>query len=635
MATENMIKWIETQTDVSLEKGLVPTLQDGVVLIQLAQCVNPKGLKKQYRTSEDRVDGFLHWLKKRGLKDKDLFEPQDLIDNKKPAKVAMTLRRLHRLVLKKQAANVERKNSRLSRDTAGKPGKLNSILNKIESFDDPIEHAEVMNVPPKLETIVKATKQRPMVKKKKKSKHVGASKVKGKQDVKRRSDTLNVEEDTKVEVKEKVETKVTGSKLSAFLNQSDHGSITDRGASFDMEEQMSKPKAPKRALPSKLRKKQDDTATVENAKKAAIVVEKENTVVVAKAEEDAPVLETVASPRTPALPPQRKLPTNKLKQFISTVSSEESPTNVVQTPAMEDMPATPVGAYPGSPPESPKSAEVKPVVAKPATVASRFQGLFNTSNEGTKEPAKPMGSKLLNFVGSVGNSANRTQAMNQTTEKSKLAAFMTNTTNATATLKIQEVEPLPQHPVSSVSKKQIKRSVGEAYKLIAQRGTYKSNIVARFSLEDKRRDFIKTQKAMRPESKGGKVDNAASNVLVPGIQCYVPDELETWALAEVEEYNSRTKVVQVVITNKDGSEDAVDINLKDPAVIQAIAGPNAKSIDTLPLAIRNEAATGIHDMRYLQYLNEPAILYNLQLRFSSEHPCTYYKFLCFYSLFQL
>lgn len=116
---------------------------------------------------------------------------------------------------------------------------------------------------------------------------------------------------------------------------------------------------------------------------------------------------------------------------------------------------------------------------------------------------------------------------------------------------------------------------------------------------------------------------AKQNLIVPGVQCYVPDKEEVWMLSEVVEYNDRSKEVTIQAFLDAGEPERRVVDLKDPEIIRAVAGPTATEIESLPIAILNDTQGGVQDMRLLRYLNEPSILFNLKQRFEASKPCKF------------
>ncbi|KAF0696135.1 Aste57867_13081 [Aphanomyces stellatus] len=206
---------------------------------------------------------------------------------------------------------------------------------------------------------------------------------------------------------------------------------------------------------------------------------------------------------------------------------------------------------------------------------------------------------------------------------SKLLAFMTTT----APSAFNKPKPATFAPSRVVVVKKAKpafrcaRSSG-SFTWVQKRLTYVSHERRSFDKEAARQTFMRTQAAIKAEQKARGVDpkkGKTANVCVPGMLCYVPDEAETWVLAEVDSVDTRRKHVRVKLTHDPSTTRNVD--LKDPETIRAIAGPQATEIDSLPMAIVHHE--GEKDMRNLRFLNEPSILYNLKSRFEAAQPYTY------------
>lgn len=182
-------------------------------------------------------------------------------------------------------------------------------------------------------------------------------------------------------------------------------------------------------------------------------------------------------------------------------------------------------------------------------------------------------------------------------------------------------------------RKQVERSTGRG-NYLRKRGTYfaargRRGGQSKFSLEAKRAKFMNEQLLIKEEQLRRQAAGSASakqNLIVPGVQCYVPDRDEVWLLTEIVEYNERTKMVTVDASLDDGTTERRVIDLKDSETIRAVAGPSATEIESLPVAILQDNPSGVEDMRLLRYLNEPSILFNLKQRFEASKPCT----LCYY-----
>eukprot|EP00644_Phytophthora_capsici_P002316 jgi/Phyca11/548162/estExt2_Genewise1Plus.C_PHYCAscaffold_270396 len=113
------------------------------------------------------------------------------------------------------------------------------------------------------------------------------------------------------------------------------------------------------------------------------------------------------------------------------------------------------------------------------------------------------------------------------------------------------------------------------------------------------------------------------NLIVPGVQCYIPDKEEVWLLSEIVDYNDRRKEVTITAFLDSGDSEQRVVDLKNPEVIRAVAGPTATEVESLPVAILHDNPEGVEDMRLLRYLNEPSILFNLKQRFAASKPYTY------------
>ncbi|TYZ63515.1 hypothetical protein PybrP1_012818 [[Pythium] brassicae (nom. inval.)] len=177
-------------------------------------------------------------------------------------------------------------------------------------------------------------------------------------------------------------------------------------------------------------------------------------------------------------------------------------------------------------------------------------------------------------------------------------------------------------------RKTVARSTGSG-NFIRKRGTYfaaRRRIRSNFSLEEKRKKFMNEQLLLKEEQLRRQAAGAAGakqNLIVPGVQCYVPDRDEVWLLSEIVEYNERTKAVTIQAQLDDGTSEKRVVDLKDPDTIRAVAGPTATVIESLPVAILQDNPGGVEDMRLLRYLNEPSILFNLKQRFEASKPYTY------------
>ncbi|OQR99075.1 myosin-like protein [Achlya hypogyna] len=118
--------------------------------------------------------------------------------------------------------------------------------------------------------------------------------------------------------------------------------------------------------------------------------------------------------------------------------------------------------------------------------------------------------------------------------------------------------------------------------------------------------------------------------MVPGAQCYVPDETDVWLPAEVIGQKPGTKQITCKVWTTDGrtEERVVDLEDKKTRALMSGKGEAMDSVDTLPFQNENVGEDGIEDMITLNYLHEAAILYNVKKRFLRELPYTYTGTIC-------
>ncbi|KAF1784075.1 Leucine-rich repeat domain, L domain-like [Phytophthora cactorum] len=187
--------------------------------------------------------------------------------------------------------------------------------------------------------------------------------------------------------------------------------------------------------------------------------------------------------------------------------------------------------------------------------------------------------------------------------------------------------PTPSTPTPFKPRHMIERSTGRG-NYVRKRQTYwvppkrrRSN----FSLEKKRKAFMNEQLEIKEEQLRQQAAGASNkqNLIVPGVQCYIPDKEEVWLLSEIVDYNDRRKEVTITAFLDSGDSEQRVVDLKNPDIIRAVAGPTATEVESLPIAILHDNPEGVEDMRLLRYLNEPSILFNLKQRFAASKPYTY------------
>ncbi|KAG3121090.1 Myosin-10 [Phytophthora idaei] len=379
---------------------------------------------------------------------------------------------------------------------------------------------------------------------------------------------------------------------------------------------------------------------------------------------------TVRRPPSPKQPPKSQ-PTggdarNKFAAFMKS-----------NPPAVETTPAA--GPYAGSggsnlkssvsptagdkPPSPPKSAPVRGRKTSSDQFAQR-KAVFTQGNSSPKPdmpapaPSKPTvntgaGNKLNNFMKQQPSAS---PASSKPRSQSKLAAFLatTNSVPSIATTpsaappkptfgsfnpsknapaggrsapKSTYNAPTPSTPTPFKPRHMTERSTGRD-NYVRKRQTYwvppkrrRSN----FSLEKKRKAFMNEQLEIKEEQLRQQAAGASNkqNLIVPGVQCYIPDKEEVWLLSEIVDYNDRRKEVTITAFLDSGDSEQRVVDLKNPDIIRAVAGPTATEVESLPIAILHDNPEGVEDMRLLRYLNEPSILFNLKQRFAASKPYTY------------
>lgn len=252
----------------------------------------------------------------------------------------------------------------------------------------------------------------------------------------------------------------------------------------------------------------------------------------------------------------------------------------------------------------------------------------------------PGGSKLNSFMNQQPSTSS---ASLKPRSQSKLSAFLATTTaspsptqSANNSSKGARARPTPTAsrnvrasatPVSFQPRRMIRQSTGRG-NYVRKRQTYWVPPKRRrnnFSLEKKRNAFMREQLEIKEEQLRQQAAGASNkqNLIVPGVQCYIPDKDEVWLLSEIVDYNDRRKEVTITAFFDSGDSEQRVVDLKNPDIIRAVAGPTATEVESLPVAILHDNPEGVEDMRLLRYLNEPSILFNLKQRFNASKPYTY------------
>jgi len=111
--------------------------------------------------------------------------------------------------------------------------------------------------------------------------------------------------------------------------------------------------------------------------------------------------------------------------------------------------------------------------------------------------------------------------------------------------------------------------------------------------------------------------------LATGTKIYVPDDTDVWLAATVDSVEGN--IVNVTTSSPDGSKQTpVAIDMESKKIKAALVNSDGE----LPLQNLDLPPLGVEDMTALNYLHEPAILYNVRNRFLEECPYTYTGDIC-------
>nr|CCA16732.1 myosinlike protein putative [Albugo laibachii Nc14]CCA21835.1 myosinlike protein putative [Albugo laibachii Nc14] len=120
-----------------------------------------------------------------------------------------------------------------------------------------------------------------------------------------------------------------------------------------------------------------------------------------------------------------------------------------------------------------------------------------------------------------------------------------------------------------------------------------------------------------------------ANVLemVPGLKCYVPDNEDVWLEAEIvkEENDGNSRKIFARVSLPDGTAADRVVDLEDKKMKSILA---SQQLTSLPYQNEMTSAFGVEDMITLNYLHEPAILFNIKARFLKKLPYTYTGDIC-------
>uniref|UniRef100_M4BI96 Myosin motor domain-containing protein n=1 Tax=Hyaloperonospora arabidopsidis (strain Emoy2) TaxID=559515 RepID=M4BI96_HYAAE len=289
------------------------------------------------------------------------------------------------------------------------------------------------------------------------------------------------------------------------------------------------------------------------------------------------------------------------------------------------------------------SSSPKPEMSDPAPIkAAVDQGFTNKLNNFTKQQSSPSttssakprsSSKLAAFLATTKPVSSVATVASAAAPKPTLASFKLPHSPSNGDRDIPKLVCNRPTPATSLGPKPftprqtIERSTGRG-NYVRKRQTYwvpPKRRRSSFSLEKKRKAFMNEQLEIKEEQLRQQAAGAGNkqNLIVPGVQCYIPDKEEVWLLSEIVDYNDRRKEVTITAFLDSGDSEQRVVDLKNPDVIRAVAGPTATEVESLPVAILHDNPEGVEDMRLLRYLNEPSILFNLKQRFAASKPYTY------------
>ncbi|KAL0592227.1 hypothetical protein ABG067_000334 [Albugo candida] len=625
---EELEEWISQVTGQDIRnEHLSVTLQNGQVLCQLVNALDGSAKLRVNRLttvfhSKSNINLFLDWCRAQGLSDVELFETNDLLETREFERVIVTLS-----VLYEQYDGVRYS---LACTTAKSP--LNSTEDNDDNsscfedeFDEDLTRTQyISKASSKLSSFVKGNF---LSVKKKKGKLFSrsASQEQGTPIGTPPPSTPCPEDEIDLEDKPKTPAATTNrknrtnSKLEIFLEQA----------------------PPANAIASEQSKRPTPARKKSSAKEQSLPVPESTQPQSKKLSQSMKGLRAKASPFASF---SNKDNRKKLSGYIKNNSLGGASSTSKQTSKPEESAATSKTSV-----KDGKSINsIKQVsVGINRQVEERDESSHRKKPDAPTKTSKATKNNLKEFIAKQ-PPVIPTSPQVPRTQSSKLAAFLAitekspkgGTTPETQFASSPNVPPRQNIPISTFSASQrVNNSTAPTIspRNRVRRSTRKGNYVrkrqtywipekrqATFSLENKRRRFMEEQLKMKDEQlRNSSGDTMKQNLIVPGVHCYVPDDEDVWLPAQVVEYDQKYHQVNVEVTLDDGEVETRHINLNNRDVIRSIAGPNATSVESLPIAIQHDNTNGVEDMRLLRFLNEPSILFNLKKRFESSQPYTY------------
>lgn len=625
---EELEEWISQVTGQDIRnEHLSVTLQNGQVLCQLVNALDGSAKLRVNRLttvfhSKSNINLFLDWCRAQGLSDVELFETNDLLETREFERVIVTLS-----VLYEQYDGVRYS---LACTTAKSP--LNSTEDNDDNsscfedeFDEDLTRTQyISKASSKLSSFVKGNF---LSVKKKKGKLFSrsASQEQGTPigtpppSTPCPEDEIDLEDIPKTPAATTNRKNRTNSKLEIFLEQA----------------------PPANAIASEQSKRPTPARKKSSAKEQSLPVPESTQPQSKKLSQSMKGLRAKASPFASF---SNKDNRKKLSGYIKNNSLGGASSTSKQTSKPEESAATSKTSV-----KDGKSINsIKQVsVGINRQVEERDESSYRKKPDAPTKTSKSTKNNLKEFIAKQ-PPVIPTSPQVPRTQSSKLAAFLAitekspkgGTTPETQFASSPNVPPRQNIPISTFSASQrvnnstaptisprnrVRRSTGKGnYVRNCQTYWIPEKRQATFSLENKRRRFMEEQLKMKDEQlRNSSGDTMKQNLIVPGVHCYVPDDEDVWLPAQVVEYDQKYHQVNVEVTLDDGEVETRHINLNNRDVIRSIAGPNATSVESLPIAIQHDNTNGVEDMRLLRFLNEPSILFNLKKRFESSQPYTY------------
>ena len=628
-------RWIARETNTTFTGGMIPILKDGQVLCKLANALDhSNAIKKIYEKKKDshvakNIQHFLKWSRRAGLRQGDLFSCEALQFAKDPNAVIHTLKILYQ---RAQAGTLVLAN----KPQASSGNKLQAFLNEPPNSPKPVASAPAP-MSPKVKSKIKSpiveTTTRPR----------GKSKLEA---------FLHPQEEDEVAAMHNKAhlTKAKGPsrerrkpKRGAFQSQ-DQDSLFDSVSSPPSPRASSPPPRttsgashgdPRRQMAEIMKANSSKPRNKLNAflQNGSLPSSDPRSSQGSEEEEEEEELcseEEQSSSEEDVQPVERK---NKLNAFLDQSTATSSRTKKKFGGKSK---LTAFLNQESDPSDSEEEDEDEQQLSPPASNAKpKSSGLGRMFGFGSKKYSKATKTSDDNSNDDSGSSDEDTP-----TPKSKFAMFLNGKGPSPRAKSPKEkkkslkkgkkkstgVSKFPFTPRSRPVK-----SSGRVTLLNRRRRPHRRPM-GYFSLEESRSMFLQDQRERRPSNHQSKTTNnnetgeQPKNAFVQGLRCYIPDEDQVWIPGTVLRYDSRKKIVYLDVNDDvSGEEDLeeVSVDLTDASIIRAIAGPAATSVESLPLASNHAHASGVEDMRKLQHLNEPSILYNLARRFATHHPYTY------------